>query len=396
MVIQFLCPYGHRLKAPDHRAGKKGRCPTCQQRVIVPAPNPIPSGREKRDWNASPDDRIELDDPLPISSASEAAVEPDTVEPDSGEPDHGSFVSELLRDIGESPAAAAAPQERAALEPVASGPIFSELELPPDAADSEPEQPAASTEPFAPGVHGDAVAPSPATTPPADVSAPPAPAPVPPPLPTAPPALPPIVSLPELTPSSPAAAPEGDSGRATWARPAWIARAQAETIEHAYRANPQQIETAYWLAVVLLFVIVFSAAPALGYLRLDQAPAWAQAMLLVAGMQLAYSIWLVIVPDWSTIRVGLWLFGASAVLYAAGAALFAMAGAGPLPLDLAAPRSSAAGWCGANSLALGLLSYACGQVGATWRRADFVAWSAITRRTASRPAAILPADRAWE
>jgi hypothetical protein len=389
MVIEFLCPYGHRLKAPDHRAGKKGRCPTCQQRVIVPTPNPIPSGREKRDWDASPGDRIELDDPLPTSAASQAAVEPD-----AGEPDHDSFVSELLRDIGGSPGAAAARQEPAAPGPAASGPIFSELELPPDPLTSDPEQPAASTEPFAPGVHGDAVAPSPATTPPAHVasSAPPVPAPLPPPLPS----LPPIASLPELTPRSPAAAPQADSAPAAWARPAWIARARAETIEHAYRANPQQIETAYWLAVVLLFVIVFSAAPALGYLRLDQAPAWAQAMLLVAGMQLAYTIWLVIVPDWSTVRVGLWLFGASAVFYAAGAALFAMAGAGPLPLDLAAPRSSAAGWCGANSLALGLLGYACGQVGATWRRADFVAWSAITRRTASRPAAILPADRAWE
>ncbi len=52
MSIHFLCPFGHRLVVPDHRAGKKGRCPTCYQRVIVPVPNPAPSGKDKKDWDA--------------------------------------------------------------------------------------------------------------------------------------------------------------------------------------------------------------------------------------------------------------------------------------------------------------------------------------------------------
>jgi len=42
-MIRFLCPEGHRLIVPDHRAGKKGRCPTCQQKVLVPVPEPVPS-----------------------------------------------------------------------------------------------------------------------------------------------------------------------------------------------------------------------------------------------------------------------------------------------------------------------------------------------------------------
>jgi len=54
MAIHFLCPFGHKLVVPDHRAGKKGRCPTCYQRVIVPVPNPMPSGKDKKDWDARP------------------------------------------------------------------------------------------------------------------------------------------------------------------------------------------------------------------------------------------------------------------------------------------------------------------------------------------------------
>ena len=47
MSIRFYCPLGHRLQVPDARAGKKGRCPLCQQKVIVPVSNPRPSGRPK-------------------------------------------------------------------------------------------------------------------------------------------------------------------------------------------------------------------------------------------------------------------------------------------------------------------------------------------------------------
>lgn len=45
MAIHFYCPLGHRLVVPDERAGKKGRCPACRQRVFVPEPIPDASGR---------------------------------------------------------------------------------------------------------------------------------------------------------------------------------------------------------------------------------------------------------------------------------------------------------------------------------------------------------------
>lgn len=47
MAIHFYCPLGHRLVVPDERAGKKGRCPVCEQMVIVPVADPRPSGKPK-------------------------------------------------------------------------------------------------------------------------------------------------------------------------------------------------------------------------------------------------------------------------------------------------------------------------------------------------------------
>lgn len=48
MAIRFFCPLGHRLVVPDDRAGKKGRCPICHQKVYIPVADPTPSGRPKR------------------------------------------------------------------------------------------------------------------------------------------------------------------------------------------------------------------------------------------------------------------------------------------------------------------------------------------------------------
>lgn len=178
--------------------------------------------------------------------------------------------------------------------------------------------------------------------------------------------------------AAPLSAAGSNEGGVARSRPRWIAWADEELIARSYRANPQQIETAYWLAVVLVFVIVFAAAPSLAFLQLDEAPAWAQVMLLLAGMQLAYAVWLMIVPDWSSVRIGMWVFGISAAVYAAGMGLFALSSRGPPPLGLTASAGSASGWCGAIVLVLGLLSYACGQVSSNWRRADLT----TSRRTA--------------
>lgn len=379
MAIHFVCPYGHRLKVPDHRAGKRGRCPTCQQRVIVPVPNPIPSGREKRDWDASAADRIELDD-APSGPTLPAAPE-SNVEIESAPEAAPSAISKAESSSPPSPsqpgssrivADIALPEELVAssLSPSPPPPKQSI-----SASSALPEVPAAEAQtPFPPM---------------ADTTFPPPPPPPPPLVPLPQQSLMQTESTPaadvsieistarpgfEAAPVSAAAPNEVGVGRSM---PRWIAWADEKLIARVYRANPQQIETAYWLAVVLMFVIVFAAAPSLAYLQLDQAPGWAQIMLLLAGMQLAYAVWLMIVPDWSSVRIGMWVFGVSAAVYGAGMGLFALSSQGSPPLGLTASTASASGWCGAIVLVLGLLSYACGQVSSNWRRADLTA----SRRT---------------
>ena len=216
MAIQFLCPYGHRLKVPDHRAGKKGRCPTCQQRVIVPVPNPIPSGQEKRDWDAAPGDRIELDD----------------LERGPAEPDEDPFIEELLEDIVAAPA-----KPRPATRRPASGPIVSELELPPFQETWAPEPPASEVQPPA-GVQSQArpTSPTPASPATLPLVVPPVSAPVPPPLPPAPPVMTSVEGLPEIAGSPSIAASEPAMGRIAQAGPRWVARARPEAIDQAYRS----------------------------------------------------------------------------------------------------------------------------------------------------------------
>ena len=80
MPINFYCPLGHRLAVPDDRAGKRGRCPVCQQKVYVPVANPLPSGKPK----SRPGDIV--------------ATLPPSVGPASGP--RTSFESTMLNELG--------------------------------------------------------------------------------------------------------------------------------------------------------------------------------------------------------------------------------------------------------------------------------------------------------
>ena len=40
MVIQFLCPNGHKIHCPDDRAGKPAKCPKCGAKFLIPELEP--------------------------------------------------------------------------------------------------------------------------------------------------------------------------------------------------------------------------------------------------------------------------------------------------------------------------------------------------------------------
>jgi hypothetical protein len=270
MSIHFVCPLGHKLKVPDDRAGKNGRCPVCQQQLIVPQLSPTPSVLTAEADNET---ALELVSPpsLPLSMAGDRIAPPPI-------------------------------PSLAAITTVAAPPPLPSRERPK----------AGLTE---------------AATRQTDVD----------------------VAKRSLR-------------WLTWQQPDRLAGYAV------YRPNPRQLEIAYWLACLLPFVVAFCAAPALPHMQFRGAPIWAQTMLCGAALQLGYAAWLALLPDWSTIRVGMYLFTATAAAY-----LIALLVACYLPdsqlsaVGLAGMRWPAAAWCGLVSAAASLAGAACGWVGQRWR-----------------------------
>lgn len=63
MPIRFVCPFGHPLVVPDERAGKRGRCPVCRQRLIIPTPDDNSPGLQRLPWKRGwHEERISVDE----------------------------------------------------------------------------------------------------------------------------------------------------------------------------------------------------------------------------------------------------------------------------------------------------------------------------------------------
>ncbi len=52
MVIEFLCPQGHKIRCGDDRAGKPAKCPKCGVKFYVPGPDDDPS--DSGAWATAP------------------------------------------------------------------------------------------------------------------------------------------------------------------------------------------------------------------------------------------------------------------------------------------------------------------------------------------------------
>lgn len=52
MVIEFLCPQGHKIRCADDRAGKPAKCPKCGVKFYVPGPDDDPA--ESGAWATAP------------------------------------------------------------------------------------------------------------------------------------------------------------------------------------------------------------------------------------------------------------------------------------------------------------------------------------------------------
>jgi hypothetical protein len=147
----------------------------------------------------------------------------------------------------------------------------------------------------------------------------------------------------------------------TWQRSAALSSYQI------VRPNSRQLEIVYWLASLLPFAVAFCAAPALPHLQFSGAPLWAQAMLCGGMVQLGYAAWLAMVPDFSTVRVGLYLFAASAATYFIALAVTCfLAESQVSTLGMSGMRAMAAAWCVLALVISSLASTACGWVLRHW------------------------------
>ena len=146
----------------------------------------------------------------------------------------------------------------------------------------------------------------------------------------------------------------------------WASLRDTET----YQPDQGKVQTVHLLAVGLVMAALFAAAPALRHWNLAAAPDWARLVLLIAALQLLYIGWMVSIPDWSTVWVGMLVFALVATVYGAGLAIFMYTPvAAPLILELdESARRSAAGWCAAVVLLTGMMTFVSGRVSAGWRR----------------------------
>lgn len=149
----------------------------------------------------------------------------------------------------------------------------------------------------------------------------------------------------------------------------------------AYEAETPRRHTVYQLAAGLLLAALFSILPALADVRehlqtLDSpgvAP-WAVLLLMAGGLQIAYAIYLVQIPDWSTVWVVSLVCLILATVYAMFLGVFLMADEHSQFIrwmGLVDPLSGdrAVGWCVIMLCLSCLLAYALGRYSVRWHRA---------------------------
>jgi len=157
----------------------------------------------------------------------------------------------------------------------------------------------------------------------------------------------------------------------------WADNSPADTLKPrtvGYRADQGRRGTVYFLAAAYVLFSLLTMAPAALYFDRGATPGWAQLVLFVSLLQLAYALWLALVPDWSSLWVATLSLALVATLYATGVAITATARPdSELLLDLAelirTQGNKPALWCSAIVLLASLLAYLFGLVSHRWHKA---------------------------
>lgn len=148
-----------------------------------------------------------------------------------------------------------------------------------------------------------------------------------------------------------------------------------------YQAEASRRATVYQLAAALILASLFSLVPAVldiaEHFRTIDSPGvsrWVFMLMLAAIVQIAYAVYLVHMPDWSTLWVVSLVTLALAMVYAMLVGVLMLSGPQSelvqlLGLEDQRSGNRAVGWCAIMLSLSCLLAYATGQVSVRWYHA---------------------------
>jgi hypothetical protein len=152
--------------------------------------------------------------------------------------------------------------------------------------------------------------------------------------------------------------------------PAHASQTPPAAPENAYRADAAKLVMVRWLAGFLGLLVAFSVAPAVMHVRLQGSPPWVWIVLLVAAVEGVFLIWLLVTPDWASLRVLMLVFFLAAIGYGAMTVLAINTPPGrPLAWGLEPIRRWVPRWSASVLLISALAAYLCGHFSRKWRRA---------------------------
>jgi hypothetical protein len=136
-----------------------------------------------------------------------------------------------------------------------------------------------------------------------------------------------------------------------------------------YRPTRELVRRVYAVGIGMALVAIVAAIPALMFLPFGEAPIWARLVLLASAIQLAYVGWMMLVPDWSTVRSTMFLFVGVAAAYgfAMATAIATPAGA-PVTFEMGPVRTNAIQWCAVVMGLIAIATFFSGRLAFRWRK----------------------------
>ncbi len=123
----------------------------------------------------------------------------------------------------------------------------------------------------------------------------------------------------------------------------------------------------HWTAATTIVAALVQSIP-IGCYGDSAAPVWMRVTLILSASQVAFWLWAVLVPDWSTMWIATLLAAGVSTFYAFALAIAVATPAGePDLLEMNALRDPAQLWLTAMLLVCGTMSLACGQISFQWR-----------------------------